>query len=68
MISEIVIKRAFPLALAILLLGIGYGIYMRSCGFGAAAVQTHDPFHCAGDRMLYYMGQCINDHTINHRK
>ena len=35
MLSKIVIKKAFPLALAILFLGIGYGIYMRSCGFGA---------------------------------
>lgn len=35
LISGVVIKKAFPLALAVLFLGVGYGIYMRSCGFGA---------------------------------
>lgn len=34
MLRKIVIKKTFPLAFAILFLGIGYGIYMRSCGFG----------------------------------
>lgn len=30
------LRMASPLMLALVFLGIGYGIYMRSCGFGAA--------------------------------
>lgn len=33
--AKVALKMAFPLISALVFLGIGYGIYMRTCGFGA---------------------------------